>query len=250
MSRLEITRDEEVEVWALNRPAVRNALDPQAVTELHDALQRAERDDVRAVVLTGHGPSFCAGADLAYLLDCARTGQSPRPFLQAICDLTVAMESSPIVFIAALHGHAVAGGFELALSCDLVIAANGTLIGDGHVRNNLVPGGGSSVRITTKLGTGTAFWLALSGELATAESLAATGWLHAVVPAEELLLTAGDIARALSAAPAGAQRRFKTLLTPDPAVTSASLKHELDVFEEHWASDDVAASLNAFLTNA
>jgi enoyl-CoA hydratase/carnithine racemase len=160
------------------------------------------------------------------------------------------MESSPIVFIAALHGHAVAGGFELALSCDLVIAANGTLIGDGHVRNNLVPGGGSSVRITTKLGTGTAFWLALSGELATAESLAASGWLHAVVPAEELLLTAGDIARALSAAPAGAQRRFKTLLTPDPAVTSASLKHELDVFEEHWASDDVAASLNAFLTNA
>lgn len=250
MSPLEITRDAEIEVWALNRPAVRNALDPQTVAELHEALQRAERDGVRVVVLTGHGPSFCAGADLAYLLDCARTGQSPRPFLQAICELTVAMESSPVVFIAALHGHAVAGGFELALSCDLVIAASGALIGDGHVRNNLVPGGGSSVRITTKLGTGTATWLALSGELGTAESLAATGWLHAVVPPEDLLLKAQGMARTLSATPAGAQRRFKTMLTADPAVTSAALEHELDVFEEHWASDDVAASLNAFLTNA
>ncbi|MDF9749593.1 enoyl-CoA hydratase/isomerase family protein [Arthrobacter sp. ES3-54] len=250
MSRLEITRDAETEVWALNRPAVRNALDPQTVAALHEALQHAEHDGVRAVVITGHGPSFCAGADLAYLLDCARTGQSPRPFLQKICDLTVAMESSPVVFIAALHGHAVAGGFELALSCDLVIAATGTLIGDGHVRNNLVPGGGSSVRIAANLGTGTATWLALSGELATADSLAATGWLHAVVPAEELLLTARDMARTLSAVPAGAQRRFKTLLTADPAVTSARLERELDVFEEHWASDDVAASLNAFLTNA
>lgn len=250
MSPLEITRDAEIEVWALNRPAVRNALDPQTVAELHEALQRAERDGVRVVVLTGHGPSFCAGADLAYLLDCARTGQSPRPFLQAICELTVAMESSPVVFIAALHGHAVAGGFELALSCDLVIAASGALIGDGHLRNNLVPGGGSSVRITTKLGTGTATWLALSGELGTAESLAATGWLHAVVPPEDLLLKAQGMARTLSATPAGAQRRFKTMLTADPAVTSAALEHELDVFEEHWASDDVAASLNAFLTNA
>ena len=147
MSRLEITRDAATEVWTLNRPSVRNALDPQTVAELHEALQRADRDGVRAVILTGHGPRFCAGADLAYLLDCARTGQSPRPFLQRICDLTVAMESSPVVFIAALHGHAVAGGFELALSCDLVIAATGTLIRPDIVRRYARDAGFSAVEV-------------------------------------------------------------------------------------------------------
>jgi enoyl-CoA hydratase/carnithine racemase len=236
-----------IEVWSLNRPSLRNALEPVIVAALHDAVRKAEATGVRAVVLRGNGPSFCAGADLNYLLSCAELGRSPRPFLTGVCDLTVAVEASPIVFIAALHGHAVAGGLELALSCDLVIAATGTLIGDGHVRNNLVPGGGASVRLLDKVGVGPGTWLALSGELVPAEDLATTGWLHRVVPETDLLATAEATAIALVACPSDAQARMKSLLH-DSDRTAELLTRELDAFESHWESSNVGASLTAFLS--
>ncbi len=242
-----ISRHGAIETWTLNRPQTRNALDPRLVEALQQALDRAERSGVRVVVLTGAGSGFCAGADLAYLLECARAGKSPRPHLRSICNLTLAIESSPVMFIAALHGFAVAGGLEIALSCDLVIAAAGTRIGDGHVKNNLVPGGGASVRMPRKLGAGATAWLALSGELVPAEHFQATGWLHAVIGRAELLPTAQAIARTLASRPAGAQDRYKSLITPDPEATAAALDHELDVFEEHWADDDVAGQLARFL---
>lgn len=245
---LETSRTGDVETWMLNRPDSRNALDPSLVSALAQQLSRAEDDGVRVVILTGSGAGFCAGADLAYLLECAEGGDSPRPHLQAICDLTLAMEASPIVFVAALHGFAVAGGLELALACDLVVAATGTRIGDGHVKNNLIAGGGASVRMPPKLGAGTATWLALTGELVSAEDLVRrAGWLHEVVDPEELLDTARAMATVLTSRPAGAQHRYKRLITSEPAATAAALTRELDMFEEHWSGSDVATDLIRFL---
>lgn len=245
---LKTDRVGDIETWTLNRPEFRNALDPSLVSALSRQLPRAERTGVRVVILTGADAGFCAGADLTYLLECAETGVSPRPHLRDICDLTLALEASPIVFIAALHGFAVAGGLEIALACDLVVAAAGTRVGDGHVKNNLVPGGGASVRMPPKLGSGTASWLALSGELVTVEGLArATGWLHAVVAPDALLDTAQAMATTLAGRPAGAQHRYKLRIAGDPVATATALERELDVFDEHWASTDVASDLIRFL---
>jgi enoyl-CoA hydratase len=245
---LKTSRVGDVETWTLNRPASRNALDPSLVLALTRQLQDAERTGARVVILTGAGAGFCAGADLSYLLECAQGGVSPRPYLRDIGDLTLAMEASPISFIAALHGFAVAGGLEIALACDLVVAAAGTRIGDGHVKNNLIAGGGASVRMPPKLGTGMASWLALSGELVTAEDLArATGWLHAVVAPDTLLDIAHAIATTLASRPADAQHRYKRLIVSEPTATAAALERELDAFEEHWTSSDVATDLIRFL---
>lgn len=242
------TRAGDIETWTLNRPESRNALDPALVSALTRQVARAEDDGVRVVILTGAGAGFCAGADLAYLLECARTGDSPRPHLREICDLTLAMEASPIVFIAALHGFAVAGGLEIALACDLVVAATGTRIGDGHVKNNLIAGGGASVRMPPKLGAGTAAWLALTGELVPAEDLARrTGWLHDVVTPDALLDTAHTMATVLASRPSGAQRRYKRLIVNEPTATGAALTRELDMFDEHWNTSDVATDLIRFL---
>ncbi|WP_406034921.1 enoyl-CoA hydratase/isomerase family protein [Nocardioides sp. NBC_00163] len=242
------TRTGDVETWTLNRPESRNALDPALVSALTEQVSRAEDDGVRVVILTGAGAGFCAGADLAYLLECAQSGESPRPHLREICDLTLAMEASPIVFIAALHGFAVAGGLEIALACDLVIAAAGTRIGDGHVKNNLIAGGGASVRMPPKLGAGTAAWLALTGELMPADDLARrTGWLHEVVAPDVLLESAHTMATILTSRPAGAQHRYKRLIVNDPTTTAAALTRELDMFEEHWNGSDVATDLIRFL---
>jgi enoyl-CoA hydratase len=107
--------------------------------------------------------------------------------------------------MAALHGHVVAGGLELALACDIAIAAAGTLIGDGHVRNQLLPAAGSSVRLPRKVGPSLARRLMLTGELAPAERLLASGWLEAVVPADRLAAEAERIApRARDGGGAGA----------------------------------------------
>jgi enoyl-CoA hydratase len=242
------SRAGDVETWTLNRPGSRNALDPSLVGALTQQLSRAEDDGVRVVILTGSGAGFCAGADLAYLLECAEGGHSPRPHLRDICDLTLAMEASPIVFIAALHGFAVAGGLEVALACDVVIAAAGTRIGDGHVKNNLIAGGGASVRMPSKLGSSLATWLALTGELVPAEELARrTGWLHDVVAPDALLEAAHAMATVLTSRPAGAQHRSKRLIVMDPTATAAALSRELDMFEEHWSSSDVATDLIRFL---
>ncbi|MDQ4112963.1 MAG: enoyl-CoA hydratase/isomerase family protein [Actinomycetota bacterium] len=242
------SRTGDVETWTLNRPGSRNALDPSLVGALSRRLSRAEDDGVRVVVLTGAGAGFCAGADLAYLLECAQSGDSPRPHLREICDLTLAMEASPIVFIAALHGFAVAGGLEIALACDLVIAAAGTRIGDGHVKNNLIAGGGASVRMPPKVGSSMAAWLALTGELVSAEELGRrTGWLHEVVAPEELLDTAHAMATVLTSRPAGAQHSYKRLIISDASATAAALTRELDMFEEHWHGSDVATDLIRFL---
>ncbi|MER7606159.1 enoyl-CoA hydratase/isomerase family protein [Nocardioides sp. NPDC127503] len=242
------SRTGDVETWTLNRPESRNALDPSLVGALSRQLSCAEDDGVRVVILTGAGAGFCAGADLAYLLECAQSGESPRPHLREICDLTLAMESSPIVFIAALHGFAVAGGLEIALACDLVIAAASTRIGDGHVKNNLVAGGGASVRMPPKLGAATAAWLALTGELVSAEDLARrTGWLHEVVAPDALLDTAHTMATVLTSRPAGAQDRYKRLIVNEQGATAAALTRELDMFDEHWNGSDVATDLIRFL---
>ncbi len=242
------SRAGDVETWTLNRPASRNALDPSLILALTRRLDHAQRTGVRVVILTGAGTGFCAGADLSYLLECAQSGVSPRPHLRDICDLTLAMEASPISFIAALHGFAVAGGLEIALACDLVVAAAGTRIGDGHLMNNLIAGGGASVRMPAKLGSGMASWLALSGELVTAEDLArATGWLHAVVPSDAVSETVDAMARTLASRPADAQHRYKRLIVSEPTATAAALERELDAFEEHWAAADVATDLIRFL---
>ncbi|MCM1013565.1 MULTISPECIES: enoyl-CoA hydratase/isomerase family protein [unclassified Brevibacterium] len=247
MTDLIIERLGRTEVWELNRPRSRNALTPALVSDLAAALGTAETSGTRVVVISGRGPSFCAGADLGHLLRCAETGASPRPFLRSICDLTLAMETSPVVFVAAVHGHAVAGGFEAALACDMVFAATGTLIGDGHVKRDLVPGGGSSVRMENRLGWGRARMLALSGKLVPAEALESIGWITAVVPAEDLRRQALAAAEELGEVPADAQRRFKRLLTPDRSITETALTRELDMFDEHWRSRDVAAALRRFL---
>lgn len=247
MTDLIVTSDGDVQTWMLNRPEARNALSPGLVDALSSALATAERTGVRSVVIHGAGRSFCAGADLAYLIDCSAQERSPRPFLASICDLTVAFEQSPVAMVAAIHGHAVAGGLELALACDVIVATPDALIGDGHVKNNLVPGGGSSVRILDRLGTATGTWLALSGELMFASALQSSGWIKTLVPADQLLAEAHDTASRLARVPAAAQTRFKQLLRGPAEPVRAALQHELDVFEEHWATSDVVDHLTRFL---
>jgi enoyl-CoA hydratase/carnithine racemase len=249
VSGLVVETAERSETWTLARPEVRNALDPALVTALIDALDAAEARGAEVVVLRGAGRGFCAGADLRHLESHDARGMvTPREFLTRVWDLTVRLEQSAVVVVAALHGHAVAGGLELALACDVVLAAEGTRIGDGHVLRDLLPGGGASVRLERALGRGPSAWLALTGELLPAEDRAFAGWLRHVVPLSELEATTRHVVDTLLAAPHAARSEYKQLLAAArPPLGPADREIELDAFDRHWVEHDVPATLRRYL---
>lgn len=234
----------------LNRPERRNALNPMLVADLRDAFCEAMDDPaVAVVVIAGAGSSFCAGADLAYLYG-TRDGSDGVEFLTAVsqCFATVAAGDKPVV--AALHGHAIAGGLELALSCDVVVAESGTLIGDGHAAMGLLPAGGASLRLPNRIGESLARWMMLTGEHLTAEALMNAGLVHEVAPSGELAKTVADVCRRLLAANLTAQRATKRLLSVQASRPPAeALANELQAFAEHWKNAPLL-ELSAFVTRS
>ncbi|MEV5831630.1 enoyl-CoA hydratase/isomerase family protein [Spirillospora sp. NPDC052242] len=229
----------------LNRPESRNALNPDLIAAFDDAIAAAIDDPgTEAVVIAGNGPSFCAGADLRHLLDLARAGEDPIAFLSTVSESFSRLESAPKPVIAAVHGHVVAGGLELALVCDAVVARTGTLIGDGHIRNGLLPGAGSSVRLARKAGEPLARRLLLTGELLPAEHFLAGGFVHTVAADEEFDRVVTAVAESFTGMPPGCHARLKRLLgAPD---APDALRNELKVFAEHWHEQDIAAQLTRF----
>jgi enoyl-CoA hydratase len=249
-SVLGVEQDGAVRTLMLNRPRQRNALNADMVDALSAALTDAEHDPAtQAILITGAGPSFSAGADLRHLLSLHDAGETPVPFLRTVSALTRRLETSPLPIVAVLHGHAVAGGLEIALACDVVIAETGTLIGDGHVRNHLVPGAGASVRMRARLGDALGRWLALTGELLPAERFLAAGWLHAVVDSGHGASEGRRLAEILGAAANPAQSAYKLLLADldETPPLEAGLDRELDAFDRHWAHHDVPHALRNFL---
>jgi enoyl-CoA hydratase/carnithine racemase len=234
----------------LNRPARRNALDAALIAALDEQVTAADADpDTAVVAVSGAGPSFCAGGDFHQFLALDRAGIHPVTFLTDVsaCFTRIAAAATP--WVAVLHGHAVAGGLELALACDLVVAADTTLIGDGHLRHGLLPAGGSSVRLPAAVGHGLARRLLLTGELLPATAFTASGWLDRVVPAADLEATAMEVCRQLAATAGPAQSALKGLLHRITGAEPApALAEELDVFAENWTTQPVAAALEAFLT--
>jgi enoyl-CoA hydratase len=233
---------------SLNRPERRNAFNPSMVAALQRALTATMADPGTAVVvITGEGPSFCAGADQQYLHTLVGTGNDPVAFLSELSDCFTGIEQAPKPVVAAIHGHVVAGGLELALACDVVVARAGTVIGDGHVRNGLVPAGGASVRLPRKVGEPLARWLMLTGQLLPAEAFTPSGFVHAVAPADQLDRVLAEVLNALRGPPSGARGHVKKLLSGlcRPGQQQA-LGRELRSFAGNWQETDIAAALARF----
>jgi enoyl-CoA hydratase/carnithine racemase len=138
----------------------------QIVDGLHQGLDLAAKRDVRVVVIAGEGRAFCAGADLTQVLD--RTADDAEPgaeneFLRQVGVVFDRLEAFSKPVIAAVHGLAVAGGLELVLCCDLVVATRSAAFGDAHANYGLLPAGGGSVRLPRRVGPGRAKQLMFTG---------------------------------------------------------------------------------------
>ncbi|MCU1481308.1 MAG: enoyl-CoA hydratase [Subtercola sp.] len=180
----------------LNRPEARNAMTTEAATALSGALELlTTRDDLRVGVLTGAGKAFCAGQDLKAF----SAGEPIIPvdhpewgFGGFVGNFT------PKPVIAAVHGFALGGGFELALACDLIVAAEGSKFGLPEVTRGLFAAGGGVPRVAQQLPLKVAMRMLLTGQPMSAEQAERWGLVNEVVPEGILLATALEIAQQIS----------------------------------------------------
>lgn len=200
----------------LNRPEHGNGVVPELATELLAVLDDADRaGDVRALVLTGAGKVFCAGADLgafkAHLEH--ELPATDEPFnARVLHPVVLRMRSVRFPLVAAINGAATAGGLDLALACDLRIAAEGARMGETYIRLGLPPGTGGAWMLPRLVGSAVAAELALTGDLVDAQRALALGLVNAVVPADELLREAIALAARIARWPAQAIEATKAAL--------------------------------------
>ncbi|MCZ8259296.1 MAG: enoyl-CoA hydratase/isomerase family protein [Beijerinckiaceae bacterium] len=234
----------------LNRPAQLNALSVGLIRALAETLDTIEATPgCRAMVLTGAGKAFCAGGDLKEFLGMLEAGEPDRleAFVREISALFARLEAMDVPVIAAVNGTTVAGGLELVLCCDVILAAEGAKIGDGHLRYGVLPGGGAAARLPRKIPVNKAAELFLSGAMKPAQWWAEVGLVSAVLPADQLLPEAERLASVMAGYSPLALRDIKHMVrkTPDLSLDDG-LAHELDVFAIHARRDDLVEGLRAF----
>ncbi|MEU3270980.1 enoyl-CoA hydratase/isomerase family protein [Saccharomonospora sp. NPDC006951] len=189
----------------LNRPGAHNALSAEVIAGIGEGLRRAEEDtEARAIVLAGNGPSFCAGADLKMVLaqgkehaDASDAAGALSGFLRSVADVCDRISAHPLPVIAAVHGNVIAGGLELTLACDLVLADEKAAISDGHARYGLFPAAGGATRLPRKIGVNRAKYLLFTADTWSAELLRECGLVNEVLPEDELLSRAQALAERL-----------------------------------------------------
>lgn len=196
---LNVERDGAVAVLTLNRPAVLNALNADLLSLLEESLDAFDGDtELRGVIITGAGDrAFAAGADIAELaaLDGAVAGQHKARAGQRV---TQRIESLPVPVIAAVNGFALGGGCELAMACDIRIAAENAKFGQPEVNLGITPGYGGTQRTTRLAGAGMALYLCLTGETIDAAEALRIGLVQRVVPPGELMSEARRIAQLIA----------------------------------------------------
>jgi len=197
-----LARDARVALLTLNRPQALNAMDEPMLLEIERAMAEIERDDdIGAVVIKGAGRAFCAGGDLKAA---AGLNQNPPAFMRfvrlwnRVFDSVAAL---PKPTIAAVHGHCLAGGLELALCCDISIAATDANIGDHHARFALLPGGGSSQRLPRLIGLQRAKDLLYTGRSISGMEAERIGLVCRAVAPGELAAATGALAHELAGKP-------------------------------------------------
>lgn len=243
------SRTAQVATITLNRPAAMNALSAEVMNALERVVDRLHSDEaVRAVIVTGAGKAFCAGGDLVQFG--RELEQKPQSLLATLAyNQTVLQKLAalPMPVIAAVNGVAVAGGLELILSCDVVIAAETAKIGDGHAKYAIVPAGGSSVQLLTRMPAAHAMHMLFSADLFSARQCQEWGLVNEVVAPDRLEARVMELARSYCRQSPAVLRHIKSLARKTRAdVVEAGMRAELEAFRMHLASPDLAEGLTAF----
>jgi enoyl-CoA hydratase/carnithine racemase len=210
-----------VGVVTLNRPERLNAIGAELLGDLHAALTQAQGDpSTRVVILTGAGRAFCAGDDLKAFDQQARDAASIAATCDSIQQITRDIMFGPKLVVGAVHGYAVGGGFEWVLNCDMVVAADDLVCFFPEMALGHFVTGGVTHLLPRAAGHQRAIELMVLGERQSAAALKALGLVHSVVPREQLLPAAVELAQKIAARSFFATSRLKRVL-------AAQLDHPL-----------------------
>lgn len=210
-----VSRRGAVARLALNRPRRRNALDAALQADLRDALSAVAADgEVRAVILTGEGPAFCAGLDLHDLPESLAHLQAAQGHDAGSSDMSVfaALEAVPQPVIGAINGPAITGGLELALGCDILIAGRTARFADTHAAVGVLPGAGMTQKLSRIVGQPRAMALSLLGEPMDAEEAHRLGLVSHLAAPDALDDLAWQLAERIAEAPPEIVREIKRLV--------------------------------------
>jgi len=233
----------------LNRPEDMNALSCNLMKELIHAFQEIDQDpSVRAAVLTGKGRAFCAGADLKELLaDTEKEPDGQKGLLDMVEELFTTLNHLSKPLIAALNGYTLAGGLELAMTADIVIASEKAKIGDAHANFGVIPGGGGAVRLPRKIGLNRAMYLLFTGDFISAQKMMEYGLVHEVAEPEKLEEAVQAITDKISLKSPLVLREMKRLAYDGlEQPLDIALRQELLAIKNHTRSHDFKEGLSAF----
>lgn len=233
MARISVDRRDAVINLTLTRPEKRNALDQEMLDALHAFCNEPVQDHERVVVVKAQGPSFCAGIDLAERQKTGvLTGESP------VVRVFHAIEAHPLPFVAVVHGPAIAGGCELALHCDLVVAADDAPFGMSLAQIGLAPTWALAQKLLEVAGPVLTREILLLGNPVPAHRLAAQGVINRSVPLQDLAAAADEIVTRLANNAPLSLKAIKALIQREMA------------FRNNIAHDDVDALVNAARASA
>ena len=231
----------------IDRPAARNALDDETLAGLEGAFSALGTDrSVRAVILTGTGKAFAAGADVKEMV-----GFGPleaRAYAQRGQRVFTLIEEFPHPVLAAVNGYALGGGLELAMACDLRIASDTARAGQPEVKLGTIPGFGGTQRLARILGRSAAKYLLFTGEVISAQRALELGLYNEVVAPEQLMPRCLEIARTIaSRAPIAVSYCKAAVNLGTDTSLGHGLSHEAELFAQTFATADQKAGMQAFL---
>jgi enoyl-CoA hydratase len=240
-----IERRQRVGIITLNRPKALNALDIQLAGEVMSALAAFNADqNIGAIIITGSPRAFAAGADI--------TEMAEKTFGELYAqDIFAPWDKMPSIkkpIIAAVAGFALGGGFELALMCDFIIAADDAQFGQPEIKLGILPGIGGTQRLTHAVGKSLAMDMILTGRTIGALEAKATGIVARVVPAAELLQVALEAAHTIAAynAPAVAMAK-EAVNCAFESPLAEGMRHERRLFQSAFATEGQKEGMHAFI---
>lgn len=241
-----------VGLLTLNRPDRLNALTVQVANEFKAAVAEAMERGARAIVITGAGRAFSAGGDLREMQEIAKNDGRAEAFfdepLRIINEAIMLIRETPVPFIAAVNGVASGGGCNLALACDLVIAAESAKFNQAFIKIGLTPDCGGTFMLPRLVGWKKATELLFTGNLVDARAAAEMGMINSVTPDQELMSRAMAMAEKLAQAPTAAIAEIKKLLD---ASAANDLRSQLDLERktqiESGKTKDFVEGVSAFL---
>ena len=240
-----IERHDAVTLITLNRPKALNALNSQVLDELNVAMADLDRDpEQRCAVVTGSAKAFAAGADIKEMADQGFASMYAHDFF-AGWDRFAATRT-PV--IAAVAGFALGGGCELAMMCDLILAADTAKFGQPEVKLGVTPGMGGSQRLTRAVGKAKAMEMCLTGRMMGAEEAERSGLVTRVIPAADLLDESLALAATIAAMPPLAALAVKEQVNAAYEVNlTQGVKFERRLFHGLFGSEDQAEGMAAFV---